>query len=149
MRLMKYSALSVIATLALGTAGCGHTDRLASVPVAQVQEASILGLANARFYVDEPRPMIAEAKLALQREIAFNRSIGRALPRADYLALSGGGDDGAFGAGLMVGWTEHGNRPSFKLVTGISTGALIAPFAFLGPDYDSALTSVYTEVDQK
>jgi hypothetical protein len=71
------------------------------------------------------------------------------LPRADYLALSGGGDDGAFGAGLMVGWTEHGNRPSFKLVTGISTGALIAPFAFLGPDYDSALTSVYTEVDQK
>jgi hypothetical protein len=61
-----------------------------------------------------------------------------------YLAVSGGGDNGAFGAGLMNGWTETGTRPEFKMVTGISTGALIAPFAFLGPDYDAALREVYT-----
>ena len=48
----------------------------------------------------------------------------------DILALSGGGEDGAFGAGLLCGWTQHGDRPQFKLVTGISTGALIAPWAF-------------------
>jgi hypothetical protein len=53
------------------------------------------------------------------------------LPPATFLALSGGGDDGAVGAGLLAGWTAAGNRPEFKLVTGISTGALIAPFAFL------------------
>jgi Patatin-like phospholipase len=46
--------------------------------------------------------------------------------------LSGGGDNGAFGAELLAGWTAHGDRPTFKLVTGVSTGALIAPFAFLG-----------------
>jgi hypothetical protein len=146
---MKSFALAIATIVALGTASCGHTDRLASVPVAQAQEASILGLPNARFYIDQPGPMIVEAKSALQRETAFNRNRGRALPPADYLALSGGGDDGAFGAGLLVGWTQHGNRPSFKLVTGISTGALIAPFAFLGPDYDDALTAVYTGIDQK
>src|SRR5262249_60334845 len=59
------------------------------------------------------------------------------LPPANYLAISGGGDNGAFGAGLLDGWTKTGNRPVFKLVTGVSTGALIAPFAFLGPPYDA------------
>ena len=64
-----------------------------------------------------------------------------------YLAVSGGGSDGAFGAGLLVGWTEAGTRPKFDLVTGISTGALIAPFAFLGSEYDPQLKEVYTSYD--
>ncbi|WP_375409648.1 patatin-like phospholipase family protein [uncultured Methylobacterium sp.] len=61
-----------------------------------------------------------------------------------YLALSGGGGDGAFGAGILNGWTESGKRPEFALVSGVSTGALIAPFAFLGSGYDSTLTEIYT-----
>jgi hypothetical protein len=60
------------------------------------------------------------------------------------LALSGGGPDGAFGAGLLNGWTARGDRPEFTSVTGISTGAIIAVFAFLGPDYDDEITEVYT-----
>ena len=66
----------------------------------------------------------------------------------DYsaLALSGGGSDGAFGAGFLNGWTQTGHRPTFKLVTGISTGALIAPFAFLGSDYDETLKKMYTTI---
>jgi len=59
--------------------------------------------------------------------------------RLDSLVLSGGGSDGPFGAGLLVGWSEAGTRPEFGIVTGISAGALIAPFAFLGPDYDDEL----------
>jgi len=58
----------------------------------------------------------------------------------------GGGDAGAFGAGLLVGWTAHGTRPEFKMVTGVSTGALIAPFAYLGPRYDDVLRHVYTSI---
>ena len=96
--------------------------------------------------------MIEEGMRALEREEAALRAAGNArpgkggvkLPPVNYLAVSGGGDNGAFGAGLMNGWTETGTRPEFKLVTGVSTGALIAPFAFLGPDYDSALREVYT-----
>jgi hypothetical protein len=64
----------------------------------------------------------------------------------NVLAISGGGPDGAFGAGLLCGWTQSGTRPPFKLVTGISTGALIAPFAFAGPEYDSVLKKFYTSV---
>lgn len=68
---------------------------------------------------------------------------------ANYLSLSGGGDNGAFGAGLLTGWTKHGGRPEFDLVTGVSTGALIAPFAFLGPAYDDVLRQVYTEITRR
>ena len=60
------------------------------------------------------------------------------------LALSGGGAGGAFGAGALVGLTRSGERPTFDLVTGVSTGALIAPFAFLGPDWDARLADAYT-----
>jgi predicted acylesterase/phospholipase RssA len=67
---------------------------------------------------------------------------------ADYpiniLALSGGAADGAFGAGALVGLTRSASRPEFAVVTGVSSGALIAPFAFLGSDWDSSLTAVYT-----
>jgi predicted patatin/cPLA2 family phospholipase len=65
------------------------------------------------------------------------------------LAISGGGGDGAFGAGLLCGWTAAGDRPRFKLVTGVSTGALTAPFAFLGPAYDDELKKVYTTISAK
>ncbi|GJD51881.1 hypothetical protein OPKNFCMD_4640 [Methylobacterium crusticola] len=61
-----------------------------------------------------------------------------------YLALSGGGGDGAYGAGVLNGWSETGRRPTFTIVSGVSTGALIAPFAFLGPAYDPSLRDIYT-----
>jgi hypothetical protein len=67
-------------------------------------------------------------------------------PQQDFalLALSGGGADGAFGAGVLNGWTTTHQRPQFTVVSGSSTGALMAPFAFLGPDYDEVLRDVYT-----
>src|SRR5215207_921583 len=61
------------------------------------------------------------------------------------IAISGGADDGAFSAGLLVGWGESGTRPEFDLVTGISAGALVAPFVFLGPEYDGALSEIFTQ----
>ena len=66
------------------------------------------------------------------------------MPQGEFLAASGGGEDGAFGAGLLCGWTEAGTRPEFELATGVSTGALTAPFAFLGSAYDAKLRAVYT-----
>jgi hypothetical protein len=64
------------------------------------------------------------------------------------LALSGGGSNGAFGAGLLSGWTKRGTRPEFDVVTGISTGALMSTYAFLGPEYDSALY-IYTQISDR
>lgn len=84
---------------------------------------------------------------SIQQERAANH--GKLENEADGLALSGGSSAGAFGAGLLCGWTKAGNRPQFKLVTGISTGALMAPFAFLGPAYDDKLKMAYTTISDK
>ena len=63
-----------------------------------------------------------------------------------WLALSSGGADGAFGAGLLNGLSESGKRPDYAVVTGVSTGALMAPFIFAGQKYDGALRDAYTKV---
>jgi predicted acylesterase/phospholipase RssA len=68
----------------------------------------------------------------------------RAGQPVNILALSGGGADGAFGAGALVGLTRSASRPQFSVVTGVSTGALIAPYAFLGSAWDDQLVEVYT-----
>ncbi|HEY2841077.1 MAG TPA: patatin-like phospholipase family protein [Pirellulales bacterium] len=62
----------------------------------------------------------------------------------NVLALSGGGSYGAFTAGVLNGWTASGQRPKFDIVSGVSTGALIATYAFLGPQYDQNLREFYT-----
>ncbi len=137
------------ATLAIVLAGCASAPRdSAAVPRAQTEQATVLGgLPNARFWADtQGADMAEEALRALARE---REQLGLAaaeggLPPANFLAVSGGADDGAFGAGLLVGWTAAGDRPEFKLVTGVSTGALTAPFAFLGPAYDQQLRDVFT-----
>jgi len=136
--------------LAIGlmAAGCSIPERGPAVPHADTTRAQPLGLSNARFFADgDPKFMVEEGMLALQREVATLRAAGQSttrLPPAYFLAVSGGGDNGAFGSGLINGWTATGTRPDFKMVTGVSTGALIAPFAFLGPDYDASLREVYT-----
>ena len=139
--------LSALA-MALLLVACSTMERRAAVPVAERQDALILGLPNARFFVDDPSKIETEQRLALLREARdLGVANGGSLPTAYLLSLSGGGDNGAFGAGLLIGWTAHGDRPKFKLVTGVSTGALIAPFAFLGSEYDGPLTDVYTDIN--
>jgi hypothetical protein len=139
----------LLAVLLLLPQGCATPGRLEAVPRQDTTQAVIPGIPNARFWVDaDPDPLIREVHAAIEREQAEWVHTGHrgALPPANFLAVSGGGDDGAFGAGLLVGWTQAGDRPTFKLVTGVSTGALIAPFAFLGPEYDETLRAVYTQV---
>ena len=138
-----------LATLLFLLQGCATPTRLAAVPVQDTTRAEIPGVPNARYWVDtDIAPFIQDAWAAVDRERAYLARTGHqgALPPVVFLAVSGGGDDGAFGAGLLVGWTETGTRPEFKGVTGVSTGALIAPFAFLGPDYDDELRAVYTTI---
>jgi hypothetical protein len=86
-----------------------------------------------------------EASLRLSRSLSPDLGANTAeLPRYAVLSLSGGGAKGAFGAGLLCGWTKHGTRPQFQIVTGISTGALMATFVFLGSKYDGELKRFYT-----
>ncbi len=147
---MALAALS-LGLLALGA--CSHPARGPAVPRADTARAQPLGIPNARFFADgDPGPIVEEVMAAGMREVEVMRADGRLkgdqlptkMPPVTFLAVSGGGDNGAFGAGLLKGWSQTGTRPEFKLVTGVSTGALIAPFAFLGSTYDDALREVYT-----
>jgi hypothetical protein len=97
---------------------------------ADQKAATVANMPEARFWADSEREYL------------------RALPPkpGPWLILSTGGEDGAFGAGLLSGWSKAGTRPEFSLVTGVSTGALIAPFAFLGSRYDDQLRDAYTTI---
>jgi predicted acylesterase/phospholipase RssA len=128
--------------------GCDLPPRGPAVPSAQTRQASVLGIPNERFFpAYGSEALEAEFAAALQRQ---RRSRGlrsdALLPEMQLLSVSGGGENGAFGAGLLCGWSEQGTRPDFDMVTGISTGALIAPFAYLGPAYDAQLRAVYTQL---
>ena len=131
--------------------GCGTLPRLDAVPPALTEKAVIPGIHNARIWLDRDLGPFIEAVIQdTNREVKALQSEGKPtdrLPPANVLAISGGGDAGAFAAGILSGWTAHGDRPQFRVVTGTSVGALIAPFAFLGPEYDETIRSVAVSVN--
>jgi hypothetical protein len=125
--------------------GCGTIPKRTPLPEGLSNNAKIAGIPRARAWGDEPFSWMDEFYEASQEELQ-TRFPGIYGKDHNYLAISGGGSNGAFTAGLLLGWTEAGTRPEFTVVTGISTGALIAPFAFLGPDYDATLKEIYTGI---
>jgi len=128
--------------------GCASVQVRNPVTEDLSDKAQIANIPRARVWGDEPSPYsktwfnLPKSEIKKQYPALFRSS-------HNYLAISGGGARGAFGAGLLAGWTEAGNRPEFSMVTGISTGALTAPFAFLGPAYDTQLKEVYTTYSTK
>ena len=144
---MKQIGLTlVLALTVIINSACTSVMPRNPAPLTGDAPAEIPGIENARFWGDDV------ASFYDQRLKNLSKSDARLTHPAlygrphHYLALSGGGQNGAFGAGLLVGWTESGTRPEFQIVTGISTGALAAPFAFLGPAYDPKLKEVYTTI---
>ena len=130
--------------LLLVLTGCAGTPERQPVPPEYTLKAGIPGIPDARFWGDE-WPTFAAERFEEFTVADFQREFGKIYNKPhNYLAISGGGANGAFGAGLLVGWTERGDRPEFSMVTGVSTGALTAPFAFLGSDYDDRMKEVYT-----
>ena len=142
----QYLMAAAIAVMA----GCASPQRLPPLPLALAAQASPFSITNARYYPDtDGKQLEALGRLSLERERRAITAKGKSqvLPAANFLAISGGGDNGAFGAGLLCGWSARGDRPQFRLVTGVSTGALSAPFAYLGSDYDHVLEKLYTTTE--
>jgi hypothetical protein len=117
---------------------CAQLNRLPAVAVGDTDRASVAGISEARFLSSETAALAAFGRRLHERQSKYFSSLGQPVPSESLLAISGGGDNGAFGAGVLVGWSESGTRPSFQIVTGISTGALIAPLAFVGRELRSA-----------
>jgi predicted acylesterase/phospholipase RssA len=119
------------------------------VPPELTLDVGIKGIPDARFWGDEWPPEVLE-RLKTYTDDDLRKHYPEIYEKPHhYLAISGGGAKGAFGAGLFAGWTASGTRPEFTMVTGISTGALTAPFAFLGSDYDDVLKKVYITTSTK
>ncbi len=125
--------------------GCAKTKVRNTLPANLEDQVRVVGFEDVkalRAWGDKPNKEFNQAAmLSVKKELEASPDVEE---EVYFLAISGGGADGAYGVGLLNGWTEAGTRPEFKLVTGISTGALIATFAFLGPDYDQQLKESYT-----
>lgn len=137
-----------IVICALLLSGCAKEALRNPVPPEHQDIAEVVDMPGVRVWGDERSELLHQdviESIRSEPEGLFPRG-----PNGEFqyagLALSGGGDHGAFGAGFLKGWSQSGTRPTFKIVTGISTGALIAPFALLGEEYDDILVSAYTSV---
>ncbi len=137
--------ISPVVLLAL-IAACAHVPERNPLPEEGVEEASVLGIPRVRMWGDEP-PSWAHEWLDRSDQELKDRYSGVYGKRHTYLAISGGGENGAFAAGLLLGWSAAGSRPEFSVVTGISAGALVAPFAFLGEEYDEVLRLVSADIE--
>ncbi len=134
-------------SIVLGISACAAGLTRNAVPLGLESDATVVGMGGetVRFWGDALPPNADAMVKEKWTQVRNSRRGKKGKHVVTFLAISGGGADGAFGAGVLTGWTERGDRPEFDVVTGVSTGALTAPFAFLGPQYDEALRVVYTE----
>lgn len=138
------SALPI--SLLILAVGCSPQSRR-PVPHDRIDAVAPEGMATWRYVRDDDVTLEDQAtRDRFERAKEQMNASGLIDEPLNILAISGGGADGAYGAGLLQGWSELGTRPEFTVVTGISTGALTAPFAFLGSDYDDRLARCYTSV---
>jgi len=130
--------------------GCASVRH--AIPPDLLSSARVFGMQDIRAFSGNPSDSFKNdcIKLLEQEEREsppfFNFKASRTY---SMLAISGGAANGAYGAGLLSGWSQSGTRPVFKVVTGISTGAITAPFAFLGSNYDEKLEEIYTQYSTK
>src|SRR5579862_4256830 len=140
----------LLAALAAPLSSCLMLPRFDAVPASLTEQATVPGFAGTRLWLDgdlAPFVAIATEDNARERRTLEQRGLPvEPMPPINFLAISGGGDNGAFAAGILAGWTASGKRPTFKVVTGVSAGALIAPFAYLGPEYDDIVRRVATSI---
>ncbi len=131
------TALAIAFISAFLLSACSFIPR-DSFTAREQSAAQIPGIPNARFWVDGTDAELHEflKGSVLSSAIAYTGSF-------DVLAISGGAYEGAYGAGVINGWTSTGSRPKFAIVTGVSAGALIAPLAFLGPNYDAEMREAF------
>jgi predicted acylesterase/phospholipase RssA len=135
--LARYSA-KIAAVVLTCNAVAATAEQRTPYTEAELENAVPMGIPGVRAWADAPLSVL-KTQLANLGPLLTGQPIA-------MLALSGGGEHGAYGAGLLCGWSESGHRPNFDIVTGVSTGALMSPFAFLGSKYDDRLKALYTQM---
>jgi predicted acylesterase/phospholipase RssA len=152
-RLLRQAFCAIwIGAAAALLSGCATMAPRNVLPEADAGQVEPAGFHHIRFWGDASAREIQQVVQADTPGAGRHGILAAAERRgkaATFLAISGGAEDGAFGAGLLAGWSETGTRPNFDLVTGVSSGALIAPFAFLGRGHDGQLREIFTRYGRK
>jgi len=150
MRQKNLYRLLISMTCLLTSFGCAHVRN--AVPIDFSGKVAISGMPDIRFDIENPDPLVMQKSLT----DAFKGEGGNDYPANaagirtyPALAVSAGGPKGAYGAGFLRGWAEEGSRPDFKIITGVSSGAIIALATFLGKDYDDPLEKFFTTMSTK
>ncbi|MFK7815300.1 MAG: patatin-like phospholipase family protein [Gammaproteobacteria bacterium] len=143
---MNLKPLILLASLFI--TGCATSIIHTPVPEPLVSKAKVMNSPSIRFWGDEETESYRDTHnvKAWLKQRSRKRNNGHSNPIINFLALSGGGEDGSFAAGIITGWTQNGDRPEFDVITGVSAGALASPFVFLGPEYDKVLFDVYSNL---
>ena len=132
--------------------GCSSLWPRHSLPMDFTGKVTIIGMPDIRSDIDDPDPVVMQQSLVNSfKEENKDDYPANALGIRTYpvLAVSGAGANGAYGAGLIKGWSKEGSRPLFKIVTGVSSGSIIALYAFLGKEYDDQLEKFFTTMSTK
>ena len=139
---MKYIVTSIF--LLIITSGCAKQVRNA-LPESQVKSAQVVGFDQVRDWGDEFSPYFQQDIIESHTQIrnGYPELFSETNNTLDILTISGGASYGAYGIGILKGWSDKGDYPIFRLVTGISTGSLIAPFAFLAGEYLDIVSDFY------
>lgn len=146
-----YIGRSLTLTLAVIAAficsGCATTRH--PIPKNLVEKAELGDMAEIRTIMGMNNTALQKNLIAALKKDTDEKISPDNITFYPILAISGGAANGAYGAGLLKGWSDSGARPEFKVVTGVSTGAIIAPLVFLGKDYDDEMEKLYTTMSTK
>jgi hypothetical protein len=128
--------------------GCAHIRN--SVPEDLTNKIVIAGMPNVCAYIDSPNiPFMSQSLIDSFKEEGKTDYIVNGVKNYPALIISGGVSNSAYGVGVLKGWSKEGSRPVFKIVTGVSSGGIVAIFAFLGEDYDGQLEELFTSISTK
>jgi len=125
---------------------CASSVLHTPVPEKYITDAVVMHAPSIRFWGDDSRNQFSQQQLQKWLSLRKRYKTDETKSDINFLALSGGGEDGSFAAGIITGWTLHGSRPEFDVITGVSAGALASPFVFLGPMYDETLFEIYSNL---
>lgn len=142
----RLGTAAAIAQFALLAAACGWPSRSAALAEPPTSLLPLPGFEDVRAVDGYPNAAFQESFEAAIASFARTPVPADGRRNFDMLVLSSGGVNGSFGAGILTGWTRRGDRPDFRAVTGVSVGALMAPFVFAGPEYDHRLEELFRRI---
>ena len=147
-RWMPGVLIIIFSVSVLSIQGCATLHPRNAVPMDFSGKVTIAGMPDIRTDLDDPDPVVMRKSLIESfKQEGFVNPLG--IKIYPVLAISGAGANGAYGAGFLLGWSKEGSRPLFKIITGVSSGSIIALYTFLGKDYDDKLEKFFTTTSTK